>query len=64
MTFICKAVKLYGYTVIRKMMKRHGRLEVIVTDLLRSYPAEIKIIGIVGCQETYLWKNSGAEKSR
>ena len=46
------------------MMKRHGRLEVIVTDLLRSYPAEIKIIGIVGCQETYLWKNSRAEKSR
>lgn len=27
-------------------MKRYGRPEVIVTDLLRSYPAAMKIIGI------------------
>jgi putative transposase len=44
-------------------MKRYGRPEVIVTDLLRSYPAAMKMIGIVGRQETGRWKNNRAENS-
>ena len=48
---------------LRKAMKRYGRPEVIVTDLLRSYPAAMKMIGIVGRQETGRWKNNRAENS-
>ena len=48
---------------LRKAMKRYGRPEVIVTDLLRSYPAAMKIIGIAGRQETGRWLNNRAENS-
>ena len=48
---------------LRKAMKRYGRPEVIVTDLLRSYPAAMKIIGISGRQETGRWLNNRAENS-
>ena len=48
---------------LRKAMKRYGRPEVIVTDLLRSYPAAMKMIGIAERQETGRWKNNRAENS-
>ena len=48
---------------LRKAMKRYGRPEVIVTDLLRSYPAAMKIIGISGRQATGHWLNNRAENS-
>jgi putative transposase len=48
---------------LRKAMKRYGRPEVIVTDLLRSYRAAMKIIGNAGCQETGRWKNNRGENS-
>jgi putative transposase len=48
---------------LRKAMKRYGRPEVIVTDLLRSYRAAMKIIGNAGHQETGRWKNNRAENS-
>ena len=48
---------------LRKAMKRYGRPEVIVTDLLRSYPAAMKKIGIAERQETGRWKNNRAENS-
>ncbi len=48
---------------LRKAMKRYGRPEVIVTDLLRSYPVAMKIIGIAGRQETGRWLNNRAENS-
>jgi putative transposase len=48
---------------LRKALKRYGRPEGIVTDLLRSYPAAMKIIGISGRQETGRWKNNPTENS-
>ena len=48
---------------LRKAMKRYGRPEVIVTDLLRSYPAAMKMIGIAERLETGRWKNNRAENS-
>ncbi len=30
---------------LRKTMKRHGKVEVLVTDKLRSYGAAMKVIG-------------------
>ena len=48
---------------LRKAMKRYGRPEVIVTDLLRSYRAAMKIIGNAGRQETGRWKNNRGENS-
>ena len=44
-------------------MKRYGRPEVIVTDLLRSYPAAMKLIGIAERQGMGRWKNNRAENS-
>ena len=48
---------------LRKAMKRFGRSEVIVTDLLRSYRTAMKMIGISGRQETGHRKNNRAENS-
>jgi putative transposase len=48
---------------LKKTMRKHGRPEVIVTDLLRSYGAALKEIGAVGRQETGRWLNNRAENS-
>ena len=48
---------------LRKTMKRYGRPHVIVTDLLRSYSAAMKVIGSADKQETGRWLNSWAENS-
>jgi putative transposase len=48
---------------LRKAMKRYGRPEVIVTNLLRSYRAAMNIIGNAGRQETGRWLNNRAENS-
>jgi putative transposase len=48
---------------LRKTMKRYGRPYVIVTDLLRSYGAAMKVIGNAERQETGRWKNNRAENS-
>jgi len=48
----------------RKSMKRYGRPHVIVTDLLRSYGAAMKVIGNAERQETGRWLNNRAENSR
>jgi putative transposase len=48
---------------LRKTMKRFGRPHVIVTDLLRSYGAAMKIIGNADHQETGRWLNNRAENS-
>ena len=37
---------------LRKTMKRHGKVEVLVTDKLRSYGAAMKVIGNADKQET------------
>ena len=48
---------------LRKTMKRYGRPHVIVTDLLRSYGAAMKVIGNEDKQETGRWLNNRAENS-
>lgn len=48
---------------LRKTMKRFGPPHVIVTDLLRSYGAAMKVIGNAGKQETGRWLNNRAENS-
>ena len=48
---------------LRKAMKRYGRPVVIVTDLLRSYPAAMKTIENAERQETGRWLNNRAENS-
>ena len=44
-------------------MKRHGRLNILVTDKLRAYGAAIKDIGNAARQETGRWKNNRVENS-
>ena len=48
---------------LKKMMKRHGKPKVIVTDRLRSYGAALKEIGNADAQETGRWLNNRAENS-
>ena len=48
---------------LRKSMKRFGPPHVIVTDLLRSYGAAMKVFGNAGRQETGRWLNKRAENS-
>ncbi len=46
---------------LRKLMKRHGRPEELVTDKLRSYGAALREIGATGLQTTERWENNRAE---
>jgi len=48
---------------LKKAMRKHGCAEVFVTDLLRSYGAALKEIGLAGRQETGRWLNNRAENS-
>ena len=48
---------------LRRSMKRHGQLHVIVTDKLRSYSAAMKVIGNCDKQETGRWLNNRCENS-
>jgi putative transposase len=48
---------------LRKIMKRYGKPNVIVTDRLRSYGAAMKVIGNVEKQQTGRWLNNRAENS-
>ena len=48
---------------LKKIMKRHGRRKVIVTDRLRSYGAALKTIGNPQAQEVGRWLNNRAENS-
>jgi putative transposase len=48
---------------LRKLMKRHGRPEELVTDKLRSYGAALKEIGAEGKRVTERWENNRAENS-
>lgn len=43
---------------LRKTMKRHGRPHILVTDMLRSYGAALKVTGNVNKQETGRWLNN------
>ncbi|SHL87656.1 DDE domain-containing protein [Roseovarius litoreus] len=48
---------------LRKLMKRYGRPEHVVTDKLRSYGAVMKEIGNADRQMTGRWLNNRAETS-
>jgi putative transposase len=48
---------------IKKAMKRHGRVQTVVTDGLRSYSAAMKEIGNLDRQEVGRWLNNRAENS-
>ena len=48
---------------LRKLMKRFGQPQVIVTDKLRSYGAAMKVIGRAERQETGRWLNNRVENS-
>lgn len=48
---------------LRKLMKRHGAPERVVTDNLRSYRAAMKSIGNEGIQDSKIWHNNRAESS-
>jgi len=48
---------------LKKIMKRYGRLNVIVTDKLRSYRATMKLIGNENTQEVGRWVNNRCENS-
>ena len=55
--------KAAALTFLKKMMKRHDRPKVIVTDRLRSYGAAMKQIGNPQAQETGRWLNNRVENS-
>jgi putative transposase len=48
---------------LKKLMKRHGRPEELVTDGLRSYGAALKHLGVEDAQVTGRWTNNRAENS-
>ena len=48
---------------LRKLMKRHGRPDAIVTDQLRSYRAALREMGGSGLHQTGRWLNNRAENS-
>jgi putative transposase len=48
---------------LKKAMRKHDQLEVIVTDRLRLYEAALKELGATDCQETGRWQNNRAENS-
>ena len=48
---------------LRKLVKRYGRPEHVVTDKLRSYGAAMKEIGNADRQTTGRWLNNRAENS-
>ena len=52
-----------GLKFLRKLMKRFGQPQVIVTDKLRSYSAAMKVIGSAERQETRRWLNSRIENA-
>ena len=48
---------------LRQAMKRHGQVERIVTDGLKSYPAAMRDLGNLDRQEVGRWKNNRVENS-
>ena len=49
---------------LRKLMKRYGRPDAIVTDQLRSYRAALCEMGGSGLQQASRWLNNRAENSQ
>lgn len=58
-----KRDKFAALRFFRKTLKRHGKVEKIVTDGLKSYPAAMREIGNEERREMGRWKNNRAENS-
>ena len=58
-----KRDKAAALKLMKKLMKRHGRPQVVVTDGLRSYGAAMKDIGNAARREVGRWKNNHGENS-
>jgi putative transposase len=58
-----KRNKSAALAFIKKALKRHGRVEKIVVDGLRSYPAAMRELGNLDRQEMGRWKNNRVENS-
>ena len=58
-----KRDKSAALSFMKKALKRHGSPEAIVTDGLRSYPAAMRELGDLECQEMVRWRNNRAENS-
>ena len=48
---------------LKKALKRHGKVETVVTDGLNSYPAAMRDMGNLDRREMGRWKNNRAENS-
>ena len=58
-----KQDKSAALAFIKKALKRHGRVEKIVTDGLRSYPAAMRELGNADRREMGRWMNNRVENS-
>jgi len=58
-----KRDKSAALAFMKKALKRHGEVEAIVTDGLRSYPAAMRDLGIQERRELGRWLNNRAENS-
>jgi len=58
-----KRDKAAALAFMRKALKRHGKVETIVTDGLRSYPAAMRELGNLDRREMSRWLNNRAENS-
>ena len=55
--------KTAALKLLKKLMKRHGRAEEIVTDRLASYKATLRELGALETQKTGRWLNNRVENS-
>jgi len=58
-----KRDKSAALAFMKKALKRHGKVETIVTDGLKSYPAAMKELGNQDRREMGRWLNNRAENS-
>ena len=58
-----KRDKSEALAFLKKALKRHGQVEAIVTDGIRSCPAAMRDLGNLNHREMGRWKNNRAENS-
>ena len=58
-----KRDKSEALAFLKKALKRHGQVEAIVTDGIRSCPAAMRDLGNLNPREMGRWKNNRAENS-
>jgi putative transposase len=53
--------KAAALAFMRKTLRRHGKVDTITTDGLRSYKAAMRELGCAGKEEVGRWANSRAQ---